>query len=270
MRLGIGSYTYTWAIGVPGRMPASPLTARELLERAAALGVRVVQFCDNLPLTRLGPADLDEFEKYAREHRLAIEIGTRGMDPGNLLAHLALARRFGAPFLRLVVDSTGHEPTPEEVVESLHALLPQFRDAGVKLALENHDRFASRTLARIVDELGADEAGVCLDTVNSFGALEGPELVVGTLAPYTLNLHVKDFIIRRVSSQMGFIVEGCPAGRGRLNLPWLLEELRAAGRDPNAILELWTPFAHSLELTMAREEAWARESISRLRQLIPD
>jgi sugar phosphate isomerase/epimerase len=111
--------------------------------------------------------------------------------------------------------------------------------AGVKLALENHDRFDSRTLAAIVVELGTEHAGVCLDTVNSFGALEGPAIVVPTLAPYTLSLHVKDFTVRRPPHQMGFVVEGCAAGAGRLDLPWILGVLRAAGRDVNAILETW-------------------------------
>ena len=32
MRLGIGSYTFTWAAGVPGHPPARPLTPRQLLQ----------------------------------------------------------------------------------------------------------------------------------------------------------------------------------------------------------------------------------------------
>jgi len=271
MRLGIGSYTYTWAAGVPWQRPAQPLTPLGLLERAAALGVKVVQFCDNLPLTGLSGMDLDQLETFARQHGLEIELGTRGIaDENNLMAHLELARRFNGSFLRIVVDAKGHEPDLDEVVSRLRRLLPRFAEAGVKLALENHDRFACRTLARIVQQLGPEHAGICLDTVNSFGALEGPEVVVETLAPYTLNLHVKDFTISRVSSQMGFVVEGCAAGRGRLNVPWLLKRLRAAGRDPNAILELWTPFGPSLEATVAREAGWAEESVSYLRQFIPD
>jgi len=140
----------------------------------------------------------------------------------------------------------------------------------VRLAIENHDRFSARTLAEMVEQLGPEQVGICLDTVNSFGALEGPQAVVATLAPYALNLHLKDFTIRRVSSQMGFVVAGCPAGRGRLNVPWLLEQLRAAGRDVNAIIELWTPLGTSLEETTQQELAWAQESVAYLRQYIPD
>ncbi|MBI5384988.1 MAG: sugar phosphate isomerase/epimerase [Verrucomicrobia bacterium] len=270
MKLGLGSYTFTWAVGVPGHTPAQPLSPLALLDRARQLGLRVAQFCDNLPLTRLAPKGLEEFTDFASQHRISVELGTRGLDSENLLAHLGLARRFNAPFVRVVTDTKSDEPSPAEVMARLRPLLPRFADVGVKLALENHDRFTCATLARIVEQLGPDQVGICLDTVNSFGALEGPEVVVKTLAPYTLNLHVKDFTIARVSSQMGFVVNGCAAGQGRLNVPWLLDQLRAAGRDVNAVLELWTPFGPTLEETIAREAAWAEESVWYLRQFITE
>ena len=270
MRLGLGSYSFTWGVGVAGQPPARPLTALDLLERARALGLHVAQFCDNLPLTVLGKQEFDRFLGFATEHHIAVELGTRGSgDTANLLAHLDLAQRLGAPFVRLVVDAKGDEPTPEETVCRLRPLVARFAAVNIKLAIENHDRFSCRTLARIVEELGPEQVGICLDTVNSFGALEGPEVVVKTLAPYTLNLHIKDFTIARVSSQMGYVVNGCAAGQGRLNVPWLLECLKSAGRDPNAIIELWTPFGPTLEETVARENRWAQESVQYLRQFIP-
>lgn len=271
MKLGIGSYTYTWAVGVPVYPPPQPLDAFALLRRARDLGVRVAQYCDNLPLTELTPNQLDRLSHQAREFQIDLEIGTRGIaDRANLLACLDLARRFGSSFLRLVIDSRGHEPSPEQTAAILQPLLPKFAEARVKLALENHDRFSSRVLAGLVEKLGPEQVGVCLDTVNSFGALEGPEVVVNTLAPYTLNLHVKDFVIERVGSQMGFTVSGCPVGQGRLNVPWLLEKLRAAGRDVNAIIELWTPFAASLPETLEQEARWAEQSVRYLRQFVAD
>jgi sugar phosphate isomerase/epimerase len=241
----------------------------DLLGKARALGVRVVQFADNLPLTSLSDLELDALAAAAAAQGVAIELGTRGLDRARLEAHLALARRFGAPLVRLVVDSPGDEPTPSEATDRLRPIVAAYAGEGIKLALENHGLFPARTLAHRVEELGRARVGSCLDTVNSFGALEGPEVVVGTLAPYALNLHVKDFIIRRVSSQMGFVVTGCPAGQGRLNVPWLLERLRTAGRDVNAILELGTPFGPTLDATIAQEQAWAEASIRCLRQFIP-
>jgi hypothetical protein len=68
---------------------------------------------------------------------------------------------------------------------------------------------------------------------------------------------------------MGFVVEGLPTGQGMLDLPWLLGRLRLLGRDPDAILEQWTPPEPDLAATIAKEAAWAVESIAYLRRLIP-
>jgi len=268
MKLGIGSYTYTWSVGVPGREPPRPLTARMVLERATGLGVGVVQFCDNLSLARLDPSEREDALAFARERGIAIEVGTRGLERGDLLSHLALAVAARSPFVRVVIDSPGFRPGPAEAVAAIRAVLPRFEAAGVKVAIENHDRFPARVLAAMVEDLGTEKVGICLDTVNSLGCLEGPETVAGTLARYAVNLHLKDFTIARVPSGMGFVVEGCPAGKGRLDIPWLLAALKEAGRDPNAIIELWTPPAATIDETLLREEEWARESVRFLRGLI--
>jgi sugar phosphate isomerase/epimerase len=223
---------------------------------------------DNLPLDRLSEDELDEFGSRARQGGIQVETGTRGIAPPHLQRYLSLAVRLGSPILRVVIDTPDYHPTPEEAVELLAPLKREFEQHGVVLAIENHDRFPVRVLAGMVRQLG-DWAGICLDTVNSFGALEGPQSVVEALAPLTVNLHVKDFTIFRASHSMGFTIEGRPAGQGRLNLPWLLDVLRGYGRDPNAILELWTPPEDTLEGTIAREQRWAEESVAYLRTLIP-
>jgi 3-oxoisoapionate decarboxylase len=271
MRLGVGSYTYTWAIGVPGyAAPARPLTAAGLIARAAALGVRLVQICDNLPLD---PHDLRAAETLAEQAARAnvtLETGTRGIATAHLRAQLRLAQSLRATLLRVVIDTAEHRPDAEEAIRLLGQVLPEFEECGVTLAIENHDRFGVPELARIVTTLASPRLGVCLDTVNSFGALEGPEVVVGTLAPLTVSLHVKDFTLARLLHQMGFLIEGCPAGQGRLDLPWLLRMLSEAGRDPDAVLELWTPPEPEVEQTIAKEARWAEESVAYLRTLLPD
>jgi 3-oxoisoapionate decarboxylase len=269
MRLGLGSFACAWTIGVPGHTPARPMTAPGLLARAEALGIDVVQFGDNLPLVGLPADQLEECLARAETSRITIELGTRGLEETNLLAHLDLARRVGAPFVRLVVDARGDEPTPDETVRRLRPIADRYEEAGVRIGIENHDRFSVRVLAGIVERLGPGRVGIVLDTVNSLGALEGPELVVETLGPYTLNLHLKDFVIQRVPSQMGFSVTGCPVGEGRLDVPWLLDRLRAAGRDVNAIIELWPPFQSTLEATIRLEQEWVESSVRHLRRWIP-
>lgn len=270
MRLGISSYTYTWAIGVPGHPPDHPMEAVDLLSKAAELGVYLVQVSDNLPLDQLSSTELDTFEKRASELDINIEVGTRGIGHNHLRTYLQLAERLRSPIVRVVVDTPDHHPDEDEVINTIRAIIPEFERAGTYLAIENHDRFKVKTLARIVERIGSSYVGICLDTVNSFGALEGPEVVLEVFGPLVVNLHVKDFCVFRASHMMGFTVEGQPAGQGRLNIPWLLQELRGQGRDPNAILELWTPPEGTLSATIAKEDAWATTSIEYLRKLIPD
>lgn len=271
MQLGISSFTYTWAIGVPEHeAPAAPLDTTGLLSRAERLGVRVVQIADNLPLHALSPAERRTLRARAQAAGISIEVGTRGIAPGHLHTYLELARYFASPILRVVTDTADHRPTADEIVATLASCMPAFESAGICLAIENHDRFKAADLAAIIRRVGSRHIGVCLDTVNSFGALEGPDVVVGTLGPLTVNLHIKEFIVARAGHKMGFSVEGRPAGQGQLDIPWLLQTLRHLDRDVNAILELWTPPEPDMEATIAKEDAWAVDSVRYLRTLIPD
>jgi 3-oxoisoapionate decarboxylase len=267
MKLGLSTYTYAWAIGIPGYPPAQALTAIGLLQRVVDLGVRVVQMADNLPLHQLSPAALDEFAAFAAAHTVQIEVGTRGIDPAHLRRYLALAQRFESPILRVVIDAPGHQPAFEEVIQTLAPLRGEFEAAGVTLAIENHDRFTAREFHSLVHQLGP-WTGICLDTVNSFGALEGPRIVVDMLAPLTVNLHLKEFTIFRAAHNLGFSIEGRPAGQGRLDIPWLLAEIQQHGRGCNAILEQWTPPEADLAATIRKEQRWAEESVAYLRALI--
>ena len=88
MKLGISSYTFTWAIGVPGYPTADRLTAFGLLDKAAALDVGVVQIADNLPLDALREDQLAALITRAASLGIQIEVGTRGILP----EHLAVAR----------------------------------------------------------------------------------------------------------------------------------------------------------------------------------
>ncbi len=270
MKLGISSYTFPWAIGVPGHLPESPLSALGLLNKAKELGVRVVQFADNLPLDSLPDSELEDVTARANESQLSLEIGTRGVTADHLRRQLPLAVRTGSTLVRTVPEEPGSTMSFEEIISNLRYAVPDFAAARVRLGMENHGRIAAPELRRLVQEVQSPWVGICLDPVNSLGMAEGPEVVLRELAWYTVNLHIKDFVVKRISHQMGYTVEGAPAGKGQLNVRWLLDSLRSAGVAPNAILELWTPLQDTLEHTIATERAWAAESIQFLRRHVPD
>jgi sugar phosphate isomerase/epimerase len=261
VRVALSSFSVPWAIGIPGHEPAAPLDALGLIRLAADHGVSCVQFADNLPLHTLGVSELDAVARAAADSGVAIELGTRGIGPW-LDDYARLAARFDATFVRLVVDLGADEPTPEEAVERLRPFERGFRERGLRLAIENHDRFSTGELLGILDGLG-DWVGICLDTVNSLGCLETPRDVVRALGSRTINLHLKDFTIRRHSHQLGFEVVGAPAGDGMLDIPWLLESLDHSEVE-TAVLELWTPMSDSIERTVALEAEWVEQSLANL------
>lgn len=264
MQLALSSYSLTWAVGVPGSEPEQPLDAAGLLETASRLGLKCVQYADNLPLHLLDEEKLASLRDRAQELGISVQVGTRGIGYW-IDQYIVIASLFGSPFVRLVIDVDDDHPSPSMAVERLRVFERGFRDAGVRLAIENHDRFSADELLAILDALG-DWTAICLDTVNSIGCLETPDQVVAALGPRTINLHLKDFTIKRHAHQLGFEVVGTPAGDGMLDIPWLLSALDPARVD-TAVLELWTPPGDSLEQTIAREAEWVSRSLENLRRV---
>jgi sugar phosphate isomerase/epimerase len=259
-----------WSIGFPGAQPRNPMTAFDLLAQAREFGLHLVQYGPNLSLGTLPEPELRELLARAKEWEIELEAGTRGLGPEHIQQQLALAQRVGSKILRTVPElEGGRVPNAGELTAALEAILPELAAARVTLAMEN-GKIPAAVLDQVIRALSSPWVGITLDTVNSLAIPEGTEQVVKTLAPHTVCLHIKEFVVKRAWHMMGFVVEGMPAGKGQINVPWLLGELRAAGASCNAILELWPPEQKTLEDTIALERAWAVESIPYLRRLIPD
>lgn len=267
MKLGLSSYTYTWAVGVPGSMPLKPLSPNDLVDKAVASGLGLVQIADNMPLEKLNEKELIDFEEYSAEKGVGIEMGGRGLTPEHTIKCLEAAKSLNSPILRMVIDGAGYEPDLNSVISVISELMPEFKSGNIRLAIENHDRFKASGFEKIIQGVGSEWVGICLDSVNSMGAGEGFEEVSKILLPYTINLHIKDFTIRRVSHNMGIIIEGAPAGKGMLNIKELLDKLIILKRCDSAILELWTPPETEIRDTIGKEERWANESIEYLKTI---
>jgi len=180
--------------------------------------------------------------------------------------YLQIAPIMDSPSLRFVIDGPGFEPSLEEIHSIIQMIVPELEDSNICLAIENHDRLLAREFVEIVRKSGSKKVGICLDTVNSMGAGEGLETVIGLLAPYTKNLHVKEFSIRRVSHKMGFVIEGVPLGKGMLPVADLISKV--SSHCQSAILEQWTPPEPTIQETINKENEWAKESILYLKSVL--
>ncbi len=266
MKAGISSYTYTWAIGVPGSEPEKTMTIFDLIEAAVKLEVKVVQIADNLPLENFSALELLDIKQFAEKRGIQIEVGARWMTTERLREYLEIARIMESPILRFVIDGPGFEPGLDEIHTVIQEIVPELEALNIILVIENHDRLPAREFVEIVEKSGSKNVAICLDTVNSMGAGEGLETVIGLLAPLTRNLHVKEFSIHRVFHKMGFVIEGCPLGKGMLPVAELVSKVSA--NCQSAILEQWTPPEENIEKTIQKEKEWAEESIKYLKSII--
>jgi len=266
LRIGFTSYAFRWAIGTRRFTPSKPLTPFDLLERATTLGAEVVQICENLPLENFDDVTLKRLRREARKREIVLEVGTVGARSEHLLRFIEIARLIGAHLLRVVEDMQGWEPTIEELAREIRQTLSACHAYDVTIAIENHFRLSSTQLVELVKAINDDHVGICLDTANSIARLEGWRETVCALADYTVSLHLKDVAVRRKGT--GFYLGGRPLGEGVIDLPAVLEMVRANGRDPNALVELWMDFAQDEETTLRQEEEWVNRSITYLRHII--
>jgi len=106
------------------------------------------------------------------------------------------------------------------------------------LALENHkDQRVPEKLA-LLQRIGNEFVGICLDVGNSFTLLEDPLEVVRGYAPYTLTVHLKDQAVRE--NETGFLFADVPMGKGFLSLPEIVQIFRQAKPHAHFGLELIT------------------------------
>jgi 3-oxoisoapionate decarboxylase len=279
MKLGINSYTYMWSIGFQGvnpdypdrnAEPSTPLTVSGLLENARNMRLSLVQTGPNLSLEKLTKIELEQLIKSALEWGIEFEIGTRGLDFDNLCRQVEIAQSVGAKLIRTLPEIGGEYITDKRLISAaIFPILPLLERENINLAIEN-GRMMAEDLRIALDEIDSPFVGVVLDMVNSLAVDEGWKEVTRTLAPYVMCVHYKDFIIKRVWHNMGFICEGTPCGKGFVDTAWLLDELKRSSYDFNVIIELWTPEQNSLDETITLEQAWAIESVAYLRQFVKD
>lgn len=262
MKVGISSWTYSWALGVKGyEQPSQPLDAFTLLEKAIVLGADVLQLADNCPLHVLSIEELKQLGDRAKQSGILLEIGTRGTKPERLKLYLDITKVLDANLVRTLPHDIDDIPSLDEVADRLKEIAPEYEDAKVKLAVENHDYYRAKDLGNMLRGLNSKCIGACIDPVNNLAQGESSREVFEAFRGIALNFHCKDYTIKRKSSMLGFDVEGCPAGEGLLDLALAQKYFS----DISWIVELWTPWQGDIESTMELENDYAIKSLENLR-----
>lgn len=182
MKLGLGSYAYRWAIGIKDRVPAQPMTAFDVLDRAHGYGLQVVQYADNMPLDRLTEADHHKLYEIATERGIALELGTQSFNADEVSRYLTIGQRLHAKIMRVALDAEDAQVPVPALAEQLKPLLDKAEAAGMRIAIENHFNYPSPRMVDLLDTVSSPVLGVCLDVANSICAGEWPEETIRMLA----------------------------------------------------------------------------------------
>jgi len=267
MKTGISSYAYTWSLGIGGFDYQPVMNAPALITKTAELNQNLLQIADNLPLHTFDKDNLIQLRELASDLHVELEMGAKGLTEKCLEDYLDLSGFFGSRLLRFVIDnpSENYLPSVQSVADLVKNALPELRKRNIRLAIENHDRFRSEEFVWLMNRISDEQVGICLDCANSIGAGESIFKTVELLAPYTINLHLKDIQITRKSHMMGFDINGVPFGMGIVPLEKILSKMPTGCRT--AILELWMPPADNWADTFEKEDQWVRDSLSYLKSL---
>lgn len=209
--------------------------ARQLVDHAVQLACDSVFITDFRPFAgRHDDAALGDLRRYAADREVAIVLGSWSICPsspsfkpdwGTAEEHLALgirmARALGSPAFRVILGSVADRLTPggiaariADTVAVLRAVRPRARDAGVKIAVENHaGDMHSRELLRLVEEAGPDCVGVNFDSGNACWTLEDPVAALARLAPHVVTTSLRDTMLWEtpggVTARWTALGEGC-------------------------------------------------------------
>ena len=121
MQLGLSSFAFGWAIATPG---SASFTTNTLLDFAIAHDVPAIQFGDNLPLHLSAHSVIDGLARQAKESKVAVETGARGLTEEHLHRYIGISQRLDARLMRFVVDAEDYEPSVDTIVGIIRNALP--------------------------------------------------------------------------------------------------------------------------------------------------
>jgi sugar phosphate isomerase/epimerase len=237
-----------------GETPAMSTLERgslDVLAHAVGLGVDGVSLetCFLPPLRELDPAALLDAAGplelvVAWGHRHGLEYGASPAALADLLEWLELAPALGCRIVRCVAASPpfrGRAAVVEQIaatVEPLATAAARARELGLRLAVENHGDLRAAELLKLVDCVGDEALGVCLDTANALRVGDDAAEAAALLAPLTLMVHLKD--VEPITPATDPVAGPCsvPYGEGVIPVEAILATLRNAGFAGLACVEL--------------------------------
>jgi sugar phosphate isomerase/epimerase len=228
MRIGLAVYGTTFGMGIHPASGRAAFRPQQLLDMAISAGLKGVE----LPASWLHGEDVATVARYAHDREMFLTLETEGYDPGKLAGAIDLSVRLGAGTLRTIVGGAklGGDRRPLagrwqsfllEVQAGLREASVIAEQAGVTLAVENHQDLASEELLWLYESISSPRFGITLDTGNTLATAEEPLDFTRRVAPYVKHIHLKDYWV--YLSEEGYRLVRCPLGQGVVDFPTLFE-----------------------------------------------
>jgi len=248
LTVGLNPYGLAYTLGLQGagtpRANPSPLGLDEFISLARAAGVRSIELdhrwlmpLTNAQLAALGESlrDLAVVTSFWLSHRPAETLEqavrcTKAVGASILRFHLTPVLEGG----RAALGQAWHDM----VVHARTTLRRESRrvaDAGLTLAIEDHQDFGSEELIEIAASLG-DHVGITLDTGNPFSVGEDPLAFVERAGPLIRHVHLKDYVAQFTNE--GYRLVRCPVGDGCVPFADMMRALARSDGQLTASIEI--------------------------------
>ena len=200
----LSSIKLTWAmVSLPPATLGDESAIRQIREHADRLGIRLqLAFRFGLPERARFNAQLGTLEEQVARALKASQI-------------------FGATCMRCILGGDPERPQIDmhidNMIKAVRGIRSRILDSGVKLAVENHGGdLQSREMKTMVEAVGRDVMGVCLDSGNPVWMLEDPHMTLEMLSPYAETCHVRDSAVWKVPE--GIAVRWVNMGDGNVDI----------------------------------------------------
>jgi sugar phosphate isomerase/epimerase len=249
LRIGLNPYGLAYAVGLQAantpRANPSPIGFDGFRHLARELGARCLEihgaWLDGRPegaLSRLRD------ECLASGMTPIVSVGLTQTAGETLEAPIAQARALGGALVRLGLSPVleGSRAAwgarwSEMVAHARVTLAREARraaDAGVAIAIEDHQDFGSEELVAMAEEAGPN-VGVVFDTGNPYAVGEDPVAFARRAAHRIRHVHLKDY--RAQFTDEGYRLVRCAIGDGAVPFDELWRVLAAPGRTLTASIE---------------------------------
>jgi sugar phosphate isomerase/epimerase len=247
--------------------------APQLLDYAASLKLDSILISDLDAYESLDDAYLRDVKAKADALQVAIYAGSWSICPtsvrfkntwGTADEHLAtgirVAKTLGSPVFRVILGAAEDRKTEggirarmADTVKVLKGGEKAAKDAGVKIAVENHaGDMHSWEVVDLIETAGKDFVGVNIDSGNAAWTLEDPMDVLERLGPYTICSSLRDDMIWE--SPDGATVAWTAAGEGLID--WKQYVSRWAALCPTVPIMIETISGFSRSFPYKKDEFW--------------